>query len=312
MSNVRGKPLSVKRRSGGTLSTMPTTTFDLRSELPARLSPSRLSDYVQCPKLFYYKTILKLKTPNTVATTKGTLAHYAFEHIFDIERGLRTPETAVGYVRTHWEELARDPSYASVIKLGEDVIEEMLTDAERMVAGWFEMERVNNFNPVGRERWVRGEVGGLALHGVIDRLDEVGDEARTYISDYKTGKAPKAQYIDKAFFAMDIYTCLLEQETKKRPFELRLIYVKNSQRDDIVKKRVSDASVDQITRQVAAIGRGIDSDAKRGCFDPKTGPLCSWCDFQGVCPAFNPAMEGLDFDELVEALGDNVVAVPED
>jgi len=71
--------------------------------LPAKLSPSRLKDFMQCPKLFYYKSILRLGTPPTEATAKGTAAHYAFEHVFDFPAGERTPEAAVSFVRPAWQ-----------------------------------------------------------------------------------------------------------------------------------------------------------------------------------------------------------------
>lgn len=72
------------------------------AKLPSKISPSRAKDFMQCPKLFYYKTILGLKTPNTVHTARGTLAHSAFEMIFDHPKGDRTPENAVAYVRPAW------------------------------------------------------------------------------------------------------------------------------------------------------------------------------------------------------------------
>ena len=164
-----------------------TNDSDLRERLPERLSPSRIQDFIQCPRLFYYKTICKLRTPNTEATTKGTLAHYAFEHIFDHPRNERTAENAVPYVRQHWEEIREEESYAPVIAMGEEAVEAMLIETERMVRAWFDIETPANFDPEGRERWVRGELHEFGLHGIIDRLDKVvvGEEARYYVSDYK-------------------------------------------------------------------------------------------------------------------------------
>jgi putative RecB family exonuclease len=78
------------------------TTGDT-DRLPAKISPSRAKDFMQCPKLFYYKTILGLSTPQTAAAAKGTVAHHAFERIFDHERGGRGVEVAVNYVRAAWK-----------------------------------------------------------------------------------------------------------------------------------------------------------------------------------------------------------------
>jgi putative RecB family exonuclease len=66
------------------------------------LSPSRAKDFLQCPRLFFYKTILGLKTPPSEATLRGTLAHYAFERIFDHPVGERGPEVALGYTDAAW------------------------------------------------------------------------------------------------------------------------------------------------------------------------------------------------------------------
>jgi len=71
--------------------------------IPTNLSPSRAKDFQQCPKLFYYKTILGLPTPPTEATARGTVAHHAFEHIFDHPKGERTPEVAISYIRPAWQ-----------------------------------------------------------------------------------------------------------------------------------------------------------------------------------------------------------------
>lgn len=71
---------------------------DTTELLPTRLSPSRAKDFMQCPKLFYYKTILGIATPPTIHTLKGNIAHIAFERVFDHPRGQRTVETALPYL----------------------------------------------------------------------------------------------------------------------------------------------------------------------------------------------------------------------
>ena len=176
------------------------------------LSPSRAKDYMQCPKLFFYKTILGLRTPPSEATLRGTLAHYAFERIFDHPVGQRDVETALGYVDAAWN-VVIDPlpvraavpadSFESRLRDAEDryreshlpgssgekrLIEESvsalaLVPAERVdgfletvrsvVRGWYAMENPEKFTPTERELYVRAQVGPATVHGFIDRFDAI-------------------------------------------------------------------------------------------------------------------------------------------
>jgi len=258
---------------------------------------------MQCPKLFYYKTILKLRTPSTEATTKGTLAHYAFEHIFDHPREERTAERAIPYVREHWEELKLQEGYAPIVAMGDEQVEAMLVETERMVRGWFDIEDPKRFDPEGRERWVRGKIKNASIHGVIDRLDkvEMAGETRWIISDYKTGKVPDDRFVAKSFFAMKIYAALLYEELGILVHSLRLVFVKNGSRDDVRSLAMNMAVLEETREHVSSLWKQIEAAAKSGEFTPKRGPLCNWCDFQAMCPAFHPELSGMTVDEAVAA-----------
>ena len=96
------------------------------AKLPKKLSPSRAKDYLQCPRMFFEKTIAKTITfKNTEATTKGTLVHYALEKIFDLPKEDRTPENAVKYIRPHWEELSKKKGYEDLAAMNKDRLEGM-------------------------------------------------------------------------------------------------------------------------------------------------------------------------------------------
>lgn len=332
-------------------------------ELPVKLSPSRGKDYQQCPRLFYYKTILHLRTPPTVATTRGTLTHTALERIFDYPAETRTPEVAVPYVRAAWANLI-DPLRARAdVEPGspEDVIrgleenyrdmvlpgseeeqkklaaaqqyqdlvagdptkeEELLTSAEEMVRRWFQMERVANFDPTkvvlpdgskldGRELYLDAEVIGAPLHGIIDRLDSwaTAEGKRLYsISDYKTGKVVgegrrySQQWMNKiredAFFAMKVYAVLCEEMFGIVPQMLRLIYVKTGSREEgILTYRVTPQMMARTRAEMSRLWKDIVKTAEQKKWEPKTGPLCSWCAFRAACPAFSDASSGEDAPE---------------
>lgn len=186
--------------------------------LPRKLSPSRASEFKQCPQKFFYKTICGIETPSSAAALRGSLAHVAFERIFDHPQGERTADIAVTYIAPAWEAMlnpdleAMDSDSdreravraaaqaAEAVAPGTPEAEQLLRDAEACVRSWFEMERVNNFSPTdlelpdgtkidGRELYVLAELTGVDIHGYIDRLDRYETstgEVCWSISDYKT------------------------------------------------------------------------------------------------------------------------------
>ena len=269
------------------------TAVDLRPRLPKKLSPSRAKDFMQCPKLFYYKTILKLPDPATIHTAVGVLAHHGMEKIFDHPREERTADNAVPYVREHWLELSEKEDYKVLAdELGEDGVEEMLVGAERHVRSWFDIERPWNFDPEERELYLQATVAGVIVHGFIDRLDLVGvDETRRYIiSDYKTGKVPKDRYLDETFFAMKVYALLLHKTRGEAPSDLRLVYTVNGERDDIRRIKVTQAMLRSTEQKISGVWKAIEAAARKGEFIPSESVLCGWCRFETMCPAKNPEL----------------------
>ncbi|NLG21049.1 MAG: PD-(D/E)XK nuclease family protein, partial [Actinomycetales bacterium] len=46
------------------------------------LSPSRASDFMQCPLLYRFRVIDRLPEPPSAAAARGTLVHAALERVF--------------------------------------------------------------------------------------------------------------------------------------------------------------------------------------------------------------------------------------
>ena len=155
--------------------------------LPQRLSPSRTQDFLGCPAKFYFRSILKIPSEATEAQAKGTLAHAAFEHIFDHPRGERTPDVAVSYVAPEWERLREEKYYAPLVVGGAANEAALVAQAEELVRRYFEVENPNGFDPYGRELKLVGDIGGVPMLGILDRLDKVTIDGREQfmISDYK-------------------------------------------------------------------------------------------------------------------------------
>ena len=263
-----------------------TEVQDKKPEPPKRLSPSRMGDFKKCPKAFFFKSIQRIPTKPTEAQIKGTLVHSVLEHLFDLPRDRRTAPEAVAMIPAEWETLRAEEIYAELVESLDE--ESFLSDARVLVENYFDMERPHNFDPDGREMWVRGEVEGQQLIGVIDRLDRVERSDGTtavYISDYKTGKLPKERFRKEAFFAMRVYALMRHQDGEMVD-HLRLIYLKGGSREAILRLEIDEATLRQTHKEVAVVVKGIRDCHESGEWPTKVGPLCNWCDYQGICPEF--------------------------
>jgi len=166
---------------------------------------------------------------------------------------------------------------------------ELLAATTAAVVNYFAIERPWNFDPVGRELHVEATSGGVPLHGFIDRLDSyvTGDgEERWVISDYKTGKLPRDRYLDEAFFAMKIYALLVAETKGIIPHSLRLIFVAADAQDAVRSMKVDDALLGSTRSKLQRIWQQIAEAYEDDIWMTTTGPLCNWCHFQPICPAF--------------------------
>ena len=83
-----------------------------------RLSPSRISDYQQCPQLYNYRVIQKLPEPKSLDAARGTLVHTILEELLAQPATDRTLEVAIARAPIHWQaQKNEDPELLSLIHI---------------------------------------------------------------------------------------------------------------------------------------------------------------------------------------------------
>jgi putative RecB family exonuclease len=266
---------------------------DRTDDLPSRLSPSRALDFIQCPAKFFFKSIERLPSTPTLAMVRGTVAHAAMERVFDHPRPERTPDVAVTYVEPAWRELLDAGGHDHLD--GDEVVR----DASALVRAWFGVEDPTRFDPADRELRLAAEVAGVSVIGILDRVDKMtrSDGSEMWvISDYKTGKvpAPNDRFLNEKFFGMEVYAVLLHASTGVVADALRLVYVAGGTPDAVRVRPCDAALVDRTTKRLRGIWSDITTCARTGSWPCRTGPLCRWCDFQMICPAWTPQLDGAD------------------
>lgn len=186
------------------------------------ISPSALSSYLKCQKLFYFKYVEHIKEPETLgdqmqANTFGTIFHGAAELIYkdilikggnvepDYLRALaKNTEALRGYVRSAFEkaEVEYKLLEARVVELYLKTL--LLRDAEN-----------GHFQIVGTEQdtacFFDAEQGGkkvtFRIKGVVDRIDFIRNSEGTptlRVLDYKTGSVDENNGKKSKIVATDI------------------------------------------------------------------------------------------------------------
>jgi len=250
-------------------------------KVPGYFSPSSLSSWHQCPKRFYYEKIEKMRSPGTDATVRGSFVHEVLEELLGLPSDERTIEQAKLLMRNLWDSKWEDE--ATAIDLSDTDLHKLRWSAWWCIENYFKMEDPTKFEPQGLEVKIEGRIDGVPIFGIIDRWS-LTEDGKIRIGDYKTGKVPKPQYSGEKKLQIMIYADLMEQQTGYEAACMDLLYVKDA-------KLVTYKPTKQLRENTAFVLAKAWDEMSAACetetFHTQTGPLCGWCHFKPICPAFN-------------------------
>lgn len=267
------------------------------------LSPSRASQFKTCPKQFKFANIDKIKEPTTEVQAKGTTVHQALEDLFDLKPDERNTEKLHNLFREAWTKVRGNDEHHNLFSSVEEEREWGL-DGLKLLNNYMSIEDPTSFEPLERERWVRGSIEDLNLRGILDRMDR-NNKGELVIVDYKSGKAPLAKYKEPRFFALKLYALLIQKELGEMPSELKLIYLKNS---TIHTLKVTQDSLDQVKIEVLEIWNNIKKAFETNEFPATKNTLCDWCYYKPICPVFN---ESAPDTEKLKEINEELIEIKE-
>lgn len=249
------------------------------------LSPSRASDFKQCPLLYRFRAVDRIPETPSKAQVRGTLVHTVLEKLFALPAEERLLSTALELVGPAWTELSEDrPEWAELFAEGEIAdVDRWLGSAGKLVETYFGLEDPTRLQPEACELHVETELGsGVLLRGYVDRLD-VAPTGDLRVVDYKTGTAPREIGEAKAMFQMKFYAVVLWRLRGVVPRQLKLMYLTDGQS---LAYTPDEAELRRFERTLEAIWQAILRAGKTGDFRPSPSKLCDWCDHQARCPSF--------------------------
>jgi putative RecB family exonuclease len=248
---------------------------------PLRLSPSAVSEYQNCPLLYRYRKIDKLPEPPSLDAERGTLVHTVLHDLFDSHPGERTSEKAVSLLPSRWRaQIENKPELEQLI--GSE--KEWLDRAASLLQTYFAVEDPTVFEATHREIHLENDLTEkIYLHGYVDRLD-VAPTGEVRIVDYKSGKAPKPGWEEKALFQLRVYALLYWKNKGVLPRLLQLIYLGDGK---LVKNSPTMNDLESTEKTLLRVAQDINVSIEKDYWPPNPTKLCDWCFFKNICPAHN-------------------------
>ncbi|GAA3442113.1 hypothetical protein Pve01_61910 [Planomonospora venezuelensis] len=285
--------------------------------MPRRLyacTPSRLNTWLDCPRRYrftYLDRPAPQRGPRWAHNSVGVSVHNALAAWWREPYDRRTPAVAGVLLANGWiGDGFRDAEQSSAWR----------DRAREMVSGYAATLDPSD-EPVGVERTVATRTSVLALSGRVDRLDRRGGEL--VVVDYKTGRRPPVDDDARSSLALAVYAIASARMLRRPCRRVELHHLPSGSvtawehTDESLARHLGRA--EEIGSEAAEADEGYrawagaagrDSGGAGGSrprsgaaggpgadrvppavppeidalFAPRTGPLCSWCDFRRHCP----------------------------
>jgi RecB family exonuclease len=240
-----------------------------------RLSYSSIDTYETCPAKYRFQYEDRLPRSPSPALAFGDSLHRALQ-------------------RFHNRPVPVAPSLQELDEMLESVWvsdgfvnaseERAYLDHGRQVLAQYHRDNAASYRiPAALEYRFTIEVEGVELSGVIDRMDRIPGGGYEII-DYKTNRRlPPQERIDRDL-QLSIYHLAARQVWGIEPERLTLYYLLPGQRMSTAR---NGRTVDELRRRISTVAERISA----GRFEPRSNPLCDWCDYRPLCPLYRHLFE---------------------
>ena len=253
--------------------------------MPTIYSHSRLSSFENCPKQFHFRYVLKIPQESEgIEAFVGKRVHEVLERLHEFaDRGMLPPlEKVLARYRALWE-THFDAERIRIVR-SEVPLSHYLELGERCLRNYYRSQYpFDEGTTLGLEERVLfdlDEAGRYRFQGIIDRLTRAADGV-IEIHDYKTGQRVPSQAILDRDRQLALYQLgLMERYGADQPMRLVWHYVASG------KQRSSQRSAQQLEELRTATIDRIDGIQGESSYRPQKQPLCSWCEYKSICPAW--------------------------
>ena len=212
----------------------------------------------------------------------GNFVHDVLEELYGLPPEDRSKEQAQSLARNIWDRQNWEKRVSPLIPDDEEY------RMFRWKAWWcienlWKIENPEEIEPDGLEFELNGKVSGVQLKGFIDRFT-MSEDGGVIISDYKTGKVPRAEYVDERFRQLRIYGTLIDALDIGHTSGLELLYLKDGVKFEAP---FDNADVVDTSTYIRSAKDDIDTACATGDFPAQKSVLCGWCSYKNICPLWN-------------------------
>lgn len=238
-----------------------------------RISYSALNTFQTCPLKYKYSQIDKIKEPKSKEAVFGTLLHSTLNFIHSPSLVQPNIEQALDFFSKNWNS-----------EIYEDELEERsaFSLGVSMIQNYYKTNNPNDANIVDLESRFQIDVEGHVVSGIIDRIDKTEDGYE--IIDYKTTKKmPSQDKVDNDLQLSVYLNAFLARYPKEidrlDKVTVSLYYLKHG-------VKLSSVRTKEQLDDTKKLFLEIIQEIEKSTFPANVNPLCDWCGYQRLCPAW--------------------------
>ncbi|NER32983.1 MAG: PD-(D/E)XK nuclease family protein [Oscillatoria sp. SIO1A7] len=248
--------------------------------MPYHLSATKLQNYHQCPRAYYYQYERGLVDKKSFgAPAFGRTLHKALEKFY-WNWHYNEPKPPVSWMVRCWEsvngELSGELQYE-----GQDILEN------------YYYEFVATLDALKKPFAVEGRISALVsfcnvefkITGRYDRLDWLDDGLE--LIDYKSSKNIKIFEDEEIDLQLGLYYLALEKTYHRALKQMSLIYLRHR---EVIPFEVTPARKEEVEREIGELAGQLRLDTE---WETNPGEHCGRCTYRQYCPAVTENPEPL-------------------